>query len=121
MDEPIDKKTNVLYKGQRIEIRQTLQFDKWFHDLRDRRARLRIADRLKRLAAGNAGDTKSVGDSVQELRLAFGPGYQIYYIWRGNTLVLLLTGGDKDNQTRDIAKAKELAKEANDGIEDDAF
>ncbi|OHD03853.1 MAG: hypothetical protein A2885_20435 [Sphingopyxis sp. RIFCSPHIGHO2_01_FULL_65_24] len=121
MDEPIDKIPNVLYKGQSIEIRQTLQFEKWLRDLRDRRARFRIADRLKRFAAGNAGDTKSVGENVQELRLAFGPGYRIYYIWRGNTLVLLLIGGDKDNQARDIAKAKELAKEADDGFEDDAF
>src|SRR3546814_9855654 len=85
--------------------------------LKDRRARVRIADRLKRLAAGNAGDSKPVGDGVQELRFAFGPGYRIYYIWSGGRLIILLMGGDKSSQTRDIPKARALAKEADAGIE----
>lgn len=121
MTEPIDNSPTVLHKGQNIEIRQTLLFGEWIRALRDRQARLLIADRLKRFAAGHAGDTKPVGDGVHELRLSFGPGYRIYYRWRGNTLVLFLTGGDKDSQARDIAKAKALAKESDDGTEDDTF
>ncbi len=121
MTEPIDNFPTVLHKGQNFEIRQTLHFGRWLRALRDRRARLRIADRLKRFASGHAGDTKPVGDGVHELRLSFGPGYRVYYMWRGSTLVLLLTGGDKDSQARDIAKAKALAKEADDGIEDDTL
>ena len=93
-----------------VGIVQTEVFRDWLNGLRDRKARLRIDDRLRRLAAGNAGDTKSVGDGVQELRLHFGPGYRIYYMWQGDVLVILLTGGDKDTQPRDIAKAKQLAK-----------
>lgn len=103
-------------QGQ-ITILQTELFRDWLEGLRDRKARLRIDDRLKRLAGGNAGDTKSVGDGVQELRLHFGPGYRIYYMWRDGMLIILLNGGVKSTQARDIAKAKTLAKEANDGIE----
>jgi putative addiction module killer protein len=87
----------------------------------DRKARLRIDDRLKRLAGGNFGDTKPVGDGVQELRMKFGPGYRVYYIWLGKILILLLNGGDKDSQVRDILRAKIMAKEAEDGIEDDTL
>lgn len=112
----IDKTTNVLYEGH-IVIVETEQFRDWLDGLRDRKARLRIDDRLRRLASGNAGDTKAVGDGVQELRLHFGPGYRVYYKWRDGVLVILLSGGDKSSQVRDIAKAKELAKEADDGIE----
>lgn len=104
-----------------FEIQRTQYFEKWLRGLRDRRALQRITDRLKRFASGATGDTKSVGDNVHELRFAFGPGYRIYYMWRGSTLVLLLVGGDKDSQTRDIAKAKELAREARDGLEDDTL
>jgi putative addiction module killer protein len=114
----VDDSHYVLYEGQKIEIRQTPEFRSWLNDLRDRQARVRIDDRLKRLASGNSGDTKSVGDGVQELRMPFGPGYRVYYMWRGDVLILLLTGGDKDSQTRDIARAKRMAKEADDGIED---
>lgn len=116
MPNQIDKSPNVLYEGQ-IVIVETDQFRDWLDGLRDRKARLRIDDRLRRLADGNAGDTKSVGDGVQELRLHFGPGYRIYYIWRDGVLIILLCGGDKSSQARDIAKAKALAKEADDGIE----
>lgn len=112
----IDSDGNVPYKGH-IQIVQTARFRDWIDGLRDRRARLRIDDRLMRLAEGNAGDTKSVGDGVQELRLHFGPGYRIYYIWQGDVLVILLNGGDKDTQSRDIALARKLAKEADNGIE----
>ncbi|MET0587792.1 MAG: type II toxin-antitoxin system RelE/ParE family toxin [Novosphingobium sp.] len=102
---------------EQIAIVQTEVFHDWLEGLRDRKARVRIDDRVKRLAGGNAGDTKSVGDGVQELRLHFGPGYRIYYMWRDGVLIILLNGGDKGSQTRDIARAKELAKEADDGIE----
>lgn len=112
----IDDQPDVSYKGQ-IEVVQTEPFRDWLSALRDRKARLRIDDRLKRLASGSAGDTKSVGDGVQELRLHFGPGYRIYYMWRDGVLIILLNGGDKSSQARNIAKAKELAKEADDGIE----
>jgi putative addiction module killer protein len=112
----IDKFVAVLYEGQ-TAIVETEQFRAWLDGLRDRKARVRIDDRLRRLAGGNAGDTKSVGDGVQELRLHFGPGYRVYYIWREGVLVILLCGGDKSSQARDIAKAKELAREAEDGIE----
>lgn len=114
--EPIDNQMPVPYKGQ-ITIVQTEAFRAWLDGLRDRKTRLRIDDRLKRLAGGNAGDTKSVGDGVQELRLQFGPGYRIYYVWRDGMLIILLNGGDKTTQARDIAAAKRLAKEADDGIE----
>lgn len=87
----------------------------------DRKTRLRIDDRLKRLADGNFGDTKPVGDGVQKLRMKFGPGYRVYYIWLGKILILLLNRGDKDSQVRDILRAKMMAKEAEDGIEDDTL
>lgn len=119
MSNEIDNRQTVSYKGQAVEILQTYVFRDWLDGLRDRRARLRIDDRLKRLAAGNLGDTKPVSDGIQELRIWYGPGYRIYYIWRGDVLILLLNGGNKDSQKRDIALAKRLAKEADDGIESD--
>ena len=113
-DKKIDKTPNVSYRGQTIQILQTSDFRDWLKKLRDRQARLRIAERIDRLIAGNFGDTKSVGDGVQELRMRFGPGYRIYYIWRDDVLIILLNGGDKDSQVRDIAKAKLMAKEIGD-------
>lgn len=110
-DGSIDKAPPVLYKGQGVTILQTPIFQKWLNGLRDRKARLRIDDRIKRLAAGNIGDTKAVGDKVHELRMPFGPGYRIYYLWRGDTLIILLFGGDKGSQVRDIARAKSIAAE----------
>lgn len=112
----LDPPINVLYE-RHVVVVETGQFRSWLDGLRDRTARLRIDDRLRRLANGNAGDTKSVGDGVQELRLHFGSGYRVYYMWRGGVLIVLLCGGDKGSQARDIAKAKELAKDAEDGIE----
>jgi putative addiction module killer protein len=116
MPSDIDHASPVLYNGQ-VVIFQTEVFRDWLGGLRDRKTRMRIDDRLKRLANGNAGDTKSVGGGVHELRLPFGPGYRIYYIWRDGVLIILLNGGDKSTQPRDIAKARQLAKEADDGIE----
>ncbi|MCU0949201.1 MAG: type II toxin-antitoxin system RelE/ParE family toxin [Porphyrobacter sp.] len=100
-----------------VAIFQTEHFRDWLDSLKDRRARVRINDRIKRLAFGNVGDTKSVGEGVQELRLHFGPGYRVYYMWRDGVLIILLLGGDKSSQSRDIARAKKLAKEADIGIE----
>lgn len=117
----IDEHQNVPYKGQAIEILKTDAFGAWLNGLRDRKARLRIDDRIRRVSDGNLGDTKSVGDDVHELRLAFGPGYRIYFMWRGSVLIILLHGGDKSSQARDIAKAKQLAKEIRDGGEADAL
>lgn len=104
-------------EDEKITILQSEVFRDWLDGLRDRKARLRIDDRLQRLASGNVGDAKPVGDEVLELRLHFGPGYRIYYMWRDGVLIILLNGGDKSSQARDIAKAKRLAKEADDGIE----
>ena len=103
--------------GDQVTIVQTPVFRDWLKDLRDRKAKVRIADRLKRLANGHEGDTKPIGSGVRELRLHFGPGYRIYYIWQGKVLIILLNGGDKSTQARDVTTAKQLAKEAKDGIE----
>ena len=93
----------------RIEI--TREFENWLDRLRDRSARYRIQARIDRLAGGNFGDFKSVGDSVQELRIDHGPGYRLYFIRRGNEIVVLLCGGDKASQERDIVRAKKIAGE----------
>jgi putative addiction module killer protein len=93
------------------ELRQTEIFRKWRMKLKDERARVLIASRLDRLAFGNAGDVKPVGQGVSELRIDHGPGYRVYFQKRGNTIILLLCGGDKRTQDRDIEIAKRLAAE----------
>ena len=103
--------------GDQVAIVQTAVFRDWLNDLRDRKARVRIDDRLKRLASGHEGDTKPIGGGVRELRLHFGPGYRVYYVWLGKVLIVLLNGGDKSTQARDVTAAKRMAKEARDGIE----
>ncbi len=97
-----------------IEVRQTAVFRTWVKGLRDLRARARIAVRIDRLAEGNPGDAKSIGDGVSELRIDYGPGYRLYFTRKGALLVILLCGGDKTSQARDIRQARALAKEAND-------
>ena len=94
-----------------IQIRQTEAYAKWFSGLRDRIARARIDVRIRRLSLGNVGDAKPVGDGVSELRVDHGPGYRIYFIRRGEIVIVLLAGGDKSNQDKDIRKAKALAKD----------
>lgn len=94
-----------------IELKQTETYQKWEARLRDKRAKTIIAARLMRLAEGLPGDVEPVGEGVSELRIHFGPGYRIYFQRRGNLLVVLLCGGDKSSQVRDIAAAKKLAKE----------
>ena len=93
----------------RIEI--TREFENWLDRLRDRSARYRIQARIDRLAGGNFGDFKSVGDSVQELRIDHGPGYRLYFIRRGNEIIVSLCGGDKASQERDTERAKKIAGE----------
>ncbi len=94
-----------------IEIRQTEDYVQWFRGLRDRVARTRIDLRIRRLSLGNPGDVKPVGEGVSELRIDHGAGYRIYFATRGATLIVLLAGGDKRSQDRDIKKAIELAQQ----------
>ena len=94
-----------------FEIRRTAEFIDWLAALGDVGARARIAKRLDRLAQGNFGDARSLGDGVSELRFTFGPGYRVYYTVRENIVVILLWGGDKGSQRRDIERAKAMAKE----------
>jgi putative addiction module killer protein len=94
-----------------IELRQTESFRKWRIRLKDERARALIASRLDRLAFGNAGDAKPVGGRVSELRIDHGPGYRVYFTRRGQTIIILLCGGDKSTQAKDIQTAKRLAEE----------
>ncbi|MES2343071.1 MAG: type II toxin-antitoxin system RelE/ParE family toxin [Pseudomonadota bacterium] len=94
-----------------IEVRQTEVFRTWLETLRDRRAAAKIAARLARLELGNFGDAESVGEGVSELRIHYGPGYRAYLVRRGEVLVILLCGGDKSSQDRDIKRAKEMARD----------
>jgi putative addiction module killer protein len=94
-----------------LELKQTELFRKWRTKLRDERARALIASRLDRLAYGHAGDAGPVGEGISELRIHHGPGYGIYYHKRGNTVVILLCGGNKSTQTRDIKIARRLVEE----------
>jgi putative addiction module killer protein len=93
------------------ELVSSRHFDTWIENLRDRQARQRIAARLTRLQAGNPGDAKSVGEGVSELKIDYGPGYRIYFTRRGPLLILLLCGGDKSTQAKDIERAIATAKE----------
>jgi putative addiction module killer protein len=97
-----------------MEIRQTEVFSDWFDSLRDQQAKARITVRIRRLALGNPGDVKPVGNGVSELRITYGPGYRVYYVQRGQVVVVLLCGGDKSSQAGDIQKAKELASQLED-------
>jgi putative addiction module killer protein len=94
-----------------FEVKRTAEFIDWLTELRDVQARARIAKRLDRLADGNFGDVKSIGGGVSELRFTFGPGYRVYFTLRGQVVVILLCGGDKQTQARDIDRAMLMAKE----------
>jgi putative addiction module killer protein len=96
-----------------LELRQSETCRKWRARLKDERATALIASRLDRLAFGHAGDAAPVGDGISELRIHYGPGYRIYFKQDGNTLIILLCGGDKGSQKRDIAEAKRLFSEWN--------
>lgn len=94
-----------------IEVRQTDVFSKWLVELRDIRARARIQARIDRLELGNVGDAKPVGEGVSEMRIDYGPGYRVYFSRRGSELIILLAGGDKSSQSKDIRKAMSLARD----------
>lgn len=94
-----------------FEVRQTAAYAEWFADLRDRVAKTRIDIRIRRLSLGNPGDVRPVGEGVSELRIDYGPGYRVYFIQRENVYIVLLAGGDKSSQDKDIRIAKALARE----------
>jgi putative addiction module killer protein len=93
-----------------IEIRKTNHFVKWLDGLKDFRARARVLARIKRLASGNPGDVRPVGEGVSELRIHYGPGYRVYFKQFGRTFVVLLAGGDKNSQGKDIQNAIEISR-----------
>jgi len=93
-----------------IEIRKTELFANWLDNLRDIQAKARVLVRIERLASGNVGDVKPVGEGVSEMRINYGPGYRVYFVQRGSELIILLAGGDKSSQPRDIKAAIRLAQ-----------
>lgn len=99
------------YKKTVVEIRQSEAYFQWFNRLRDRQARARINARIRRLSLGNFGDVRPIREGVSELRIDFGPGYRVYFVQCGQTLVILLAGGNKRTQDRDIEKALKMARE----------
>jgi putative addiction module killer protein len=92
-------------------LRLTAEFDSWLDGLQDKKAQVRIAARLRQVEAGNLGDWKSVGSAVSEMRVNFGPGYRLYFTRRGSVLIVMLAGGDKSSQTKDIKRAQQILKE----------
>ena len=94
-----------------LEVRQTSLYSEWFADLRDRTAKVRIDIRIRRLSLGNPGDVQPVGEGVSELRVDHGPGYRVYFIQKEDVYIVLLAGGDKSTQEKDIRNAKALARE----------
>ena len=95
---------------QMVEVRRTEVYAKWLNGLRDVRARARVLVRVERLASGNPGDVRSIGEGVSELRIEYGPGYRVYFKRQGRTVVVLLAGGDKRTQSDDIDTALRLAR-----------
>lgn len=94
-----------------IEISQSETFKRWLSELADRRAKARIQTRLDRMAEGHFGDVEPVGGGISEARIHYGPGYPLYFMRRGKCLVVMLCGGDKSSQSRDIEQAKTIAKD----------
>jgi putative addiction module killer protein len=92
-------------------VQQTQEFQDWLDELKDVRAQVRIAARIRLAEAGNLGDWKSVGGEVSEMRVDVGPGYRLYFTQRGNRVIIMLAGGDKSTQTRDIKRAQKILKE----------
>jgi len=91
------------------EVQKTDEFDSWLSALVDQRALAKIASRIERLAMGNPGDVEAVGDGISEMKIDHGPGYRVYYKRTGKTIMLILCGGDKSTQDKDIKRAKEIA------------
>jgi putative addiction module killer protein len=92
-------------------LQQTQEFQDWLDAIKDLRAQVRIAARLRQAEAGNLGDWKSVGNEVSEMRIAFGLGYRLYFTRRGGVLIIMLAGGDKSTQSRDIKRAQRILKQ----------
>jgi putative addiction module killer protein len=92
-----------------VQIRRTREFAAWLSDLKDRQGRAKILARIDRLEEGNPGNTRSVGAGVVEMKIDFGPGYRVYFVQRGDVVIVLLCGGDKSTQDTDIRRAKVLA------------
>lgn len=107
----IDKPSNVIYSSHILEVVQTEDFEAWLNALRDRKAVNAIVKRILRVQSGLLGDVESLGGGVSEMRVHYGPGYRLYFTRRQQVLIILLCGGDKSSQTRDIARAKQLAME----------
>jgi putative addiction module killer protein len=101
-----------------VEVRRTEAFSSWFVGLRDRAAKAKITSRIRRLGEGNPGDVKPVGHGISEMRIQQGPGYRVYFVQRGDVLVILLCGGDKSSQDKDIRKAQDLADNLPDSLPD---
>ena len=99
----------VNYSSRVVEVVKSATFDRWLRKLKNRRAAARIQVRIDRLAVGNPGDVKPVGSGISELRIDYGPGYRVYYLHEGQRLILLLYGGDKSSQQKDIEEAKRMA------------
>ncbi len=93
-----------------VELIKSSRFDAWLSRLKDRHAVARIAARIDRLAMGNPGDVKPIGGGLSEMRIDYGPGYRVYYMQRGQIVIILLCGGDKSTQASDIEQAKALAR-----------
>ena len=102
---------DVYYSGHMFEVRQTATFRGWLLGLRDLRARTQIIRRIDRAEAGNFGDVAPIGEGVSEMRIHQGPGYRVYFVQRGQTLILLLCGGDKSSQPTDIRRALQMARD----------
>jgi putative addiction module killer protein len=109
--EPSTLRQGVSYSRHVLEVVQTGEFETWLKRLKDARGKARILRRLDRLAQGNPGDVRPIGKGLSELRLDVGPGYRVYYLQDRDTLILLLCGGDKSTQQKDIDRAHELAEQ----------
>ena len=111
--------TPVNYSSQVSKVVRSDTFDRWLRKLKDRRAAARVLVRIDRLADGNPGDVKPVGEGISELRINYGPGYRVYYLRDGDKLIVLLCGGDKSTQDDDIKNARRIAKEWKETRNDD--
>ena len=107
----VDRQGSVDYSSHVFDLVKSSLFDRWLAHLRDRRAKARIEARIRRMSLGNPGDIRGLGGSLFEMRIDFGPGYRVYYTQRGTRVILLLCGGDKSTQAKDIVLAKRLVKE----------
>lgn len=101
----------VNYTSHMVDVVRTGTFDRWLRKLKDKRAAARVEVRIRRLQLGNPGDVEPVGEGISELKINYGPGYRVYFKQEDDRLILLLCGGDKSSQARDVKEAKRIAKE----------